>query len=59
MDLTKTPRKVWEHANPKSTAMWAFMQEANKLHGLNLTVYTPELIIFVSLIVYLLVLGIQ
>ncbi|KAF5555663.1 acetoacetate ligase [Fusarium napiforme] len=39
MDLTKTPRKVWEHPNPKSTAMWAFMQEANKLHGLNLKTF--------------------
>ncbi|CCT67101.1 related to acetoacetyl-CoA synthetase [Fusarium fujikuroi IMI 58289] len=39
MDLTKTPRKVWEHPSPKSTAMWAFMQEANKLHGLNLETF--------------------
>ncbi|KAF4502068.1 acetoacetate- ligase [Fusarium agapanthi] len=39
MDLTKTLRKVWEHPNPKSTAMWAFMQEANKLHGLNLKTF--------------------
>ncbi|KAF9768763.1 hypothetical protein IL306_013894 [Fusarium sp. DS 682] len=39
MDLSKTPRKVWEHPDPKSTAMWAFMQEANKLHGLNLKTF--------------------
>lgn len=38
MDLTKVPRKVWEHPDPKSTAMWAFMQEANRIHGLNLKV---------------------
>lgn len=40
MDLTKVPRKVWEHPDPKSTAMWAFMQDANRLHGLNLKVWT-------------------
>ncbi|KAM0561796.1 hypothetical protein ACHAPJ_002967 [Fusarium lateritium] len=39
MDLTKVPRKVWEHPNPKSTAMWAFMQEANRRYGLNLTTF--------------------
>ncbi|KAK7430357.1 hypothetical protein QQZ08_003105 [Neonectria magnoliae] len=36
MDLETMPRKVWEHPDPKSTAMWAFMQEANKRYGLNL-----------------------
>ncbi|KAF4986737.1 hypothetical protein FDECE_15795 [Fusarium decemcellulare] len=36
MDLNKVPRKVWEHPDPKSTAMWAFMQEANTRYGLNL-----------------------
>lgn len=42
MDLNKVPRKVWEHPDPKSTAMWAFMQEANRRHGLNLKVYQLE-----------------
>ncbi|KAM5342417.1 hypothetical protein ACJ41O_013383 [Fusarium nematophilum] len=36
MDLEKVPRKVWEHPDPKSTEMWAFMQEANQRYGLNL-----------------------
>ncbi|CAF3486207.1 unnamed protein product [Fusarium graminearum] len=39
MDLTKVPRKVWEHPDPKSTAMWAFMQDANRIHGLNLKTF--------------------
>lgn len=38
MDVTKMPRKLWEHPDPKSTAMWQFMQEANKTHGLDLQV---------------------
>lgn len=32
------PRKLWEHPNPKGTAMWEFMQEANRRHGLELEV---------------------
>lgn len=32
------PRKLWEHPNPKSTAMWHFMQESNKRYNLNLKV---------------------
>ncbi|PTD05437.1 Acetoacetyl-CoA synthetase [Fusarium culmorum] len=39
MDLTKVPRKVWEHPDHKSTAMWEFMQDANRLHGLNLKTF--------------------
>ncbi|KAF4975195.1 hypothetical protein FZEAL_7980 [Fusarium zealandicum] len=39
MDLSKTPRKVWEHPDPKSTAMWAFMQESNRRYGLNLKTF--------------------
>ncbi|KAH7396406.1 hypothetical protein BKA66DRAFT_263485 [Pyrenochaeta sp. MPI-SDFR-AT-0127] len=30
------PRKLWQHANPKSTAMWKFMQRANRKRGLNM-----------------------
>lgn len=33
------PRKLWEHPNPKSTAMWAFMQEANTRFGLNMSTF--------------------
>ncbi|KAH7165944.1 hypothetical protein EDB81DRAFT_268117 [Dactylonectria macrodidyma] len=40
MELDKTPRKVWEHPDPKSTAMWAFMQESNKRFGLNLKTFS-------------------
>ncbi|KAF5027287.1 hypothetical protein F66182_630 [Fusarium sp. NRRL 66182] len=39
MDLTKVPRKVWEHPDPKSSKMWAFMQESNRLYGLNLKTF--------------------
>ncbi|KAI5461402.1 hypothetical protein BGZ63DRAFT_464023 [Mariannaea sp. PMI_226] len=40
MELDKMPRKLWEHPNPKSTAMWAFMQQANRKFGLNLKTFT-------------------
>lgn len=33
-----TPRKLWEHPDPKSTAMWKFMQEANAKRGLQMQV---------------------
>ncbi|GJN75426.1 hypothetical protein PLICBS_009525 [Purpureocillium lilacinum] len=36
MDVNATPRKLWEHPNPKSTSMWRFMQDANRKHGLSL-----------------------
>lgn len=32
------PRKLWEHPDPKSTAMWRFMQDANAKYGLNMQV---------------------
>lgn len=32
------PRKLWEHPDPKSTAMWKFMQSANRKWGLNMKV---------------------
>lgn len=32
------PRKLWEHHDPKSTAMWQFMQECNRRFGLNMQV---------------------
>ncbi|KHO00292.1 acetoacetyl-CoA synthase [Metarhizium album ARSEF 1941] len=36
MEFEQTPRKLWEHPDPKSTAMWAFMQDANAKYGLNM-----------------------
>lgn len=30
------PRKLWQHADPKSTEMWRFMQRANQTRGLNM-----------------------
>ncbi|KAH8205188.1 hypothetical protein TruAng_000600 [Truncatella angustata] len=33
------PRKLWEHADPKSTNMWKFMQKVNGKHGLNLNTF--------------------
>jgi hypothetical protein len=36
--VTATPRKLWQHANPKGTAMWAFMQRVNAKRGLELSV---------------------
>jgi acetoacetyl-CoA synthetase len=41
MDPNKMPRKLWEHSDPKSTAMWKFMQDANQRYGLNLKVSEP------------------
>lgn len=38
MDPNKLPRKLWEHPDPKSTAMWKFMQDLNRSHGLTLDV---------------------
>jgi acetoacetyl-CoA synthetase len=38
MEFETTPRKLWEHPDPKSTAMWAFMQDANAKYGLNMQV---------------------
>jgi acetoacetyl-CoA synthetase len=38
MEFDKAPRKLWEHADPKSTAMWAFMQAANAKYGLKMQV---------------------
>lgn len=42
MDMDKMPRKLWEHPNPKGTAMWHFMQESNKLYNLNMKVRPPS-----------------
>lgn len=33
------PRKLWEHPNPKSHRMWAFLQKANKRHSLSLQTF--------------------
>lgn len=38
MDASTTPRKLWEHPDPKSTQMWQFMQGINKKFGCNLQV---------------------
>ncbi|KAG9234735.1 acetoacetyl-CoA synthetase-like protein [Amylocarpus encephaloides] len=34
-----TPRKLWEHPNPKSTEMYKFMQDINKKHCLQLKTF--------------------
>ncbi|KAH6864277.1 hypothetical protein B0T12DRAFT_431208 [Alternaria alternata] len=34
-----TPRKLWEHPDPKSTAMWKFMQDANARRGLHMQTF--------------------
>lgn len=39
MDPTTVPRKLWEHPNPSSTAMYAFMQTINKSHSLSLRTF--------------------
>ncbi|PQE28088.1 acetoacetate- ligase protein [Rutstroemia sp. NJR-2017a WRK4] len=39
MDSLQIPRKLWEHPNPKSTAMYRFMQEVNKKHNLQLDTF--------------------
>jgi hypothetical protein len=38
MEMDKMPRKLWEHPDPKSTAIWKFMEEANRRHGLKMGV---------------------
>lgn len=44
-DANRIPRKLWQHADPKSTTMWKFMQKANQERGLNMQVsfHTPRL----------------
>jgi hypothetical protein len=32
------PRKLWQHANPHSTAMWKFMQGVNRTRGRDMRV---------------------
>lgn len=39
------PRKLWEHPDPSSTAMYKFMQEINEKYGLK-----TKVIHFISLI---------
>ncbi|KAF2841360.1 acetoacetyl-CoA synthase [Patellaria atrata CBS 101060] len=34
-----TPRKIWEHPNPKGTSMWKFIESVNRRRGLNLKGY--------------------
>ncbi|KAA8573956.1 hypothetical protein MFRU_001g01880 [Monilinia fructicola] len=36
MNPTKLPRKLWEHSNPKGTAMYRLMQEINQKHNLRI-----------------------
>lgn len=43
MDSPKVGRKLWEHPNPESTAMYKFMQLANEKHNLKLKVYAYSL----------------
>jgi len=35
---SRLPRKLWEHPDPTSTAMWRFMQDSNARHGLQMQV---------------------
>ncbi|KAM3513668.1 hypothetical protein MY11210_002679 [Beauveria gryllotalpidicola] len=39
MDPEAMPRKLWEHANPKTTEMWQFMQNCNNRFGLNMQTF--------------------
>ncbi|KAI4949397.1 hypothetical protein J4E91_005136 [Alternaria rosae] len=34
-----TPRKLWEHPDPTSTAMWKFIQDANAKRGLQMQTF--------------------
>lgn len=40
------PRKLWEHPNPKETAMGQFMEDCNRRFGLkmqvSLVIYPPH-----------------
>ena len=36
MDAHAVPRKLWEHPDPQSTAMWRFMQDVNTKRGLRM-----------------------
>lgn len=40
MDSNDSPRMLWKHSNPQSTAMYSFMEEVNKKQGLELKVCT-------------------
>lgn len=40
MDSNDSPRMLWKHPNPQSTAMYSFMEEVNKKQGLQLKVCT-------------------
>ncbi|KAL2119252.1 hypothetical protein VTJ04DRAFT_6212 [Mycothermus thermophilus] len=35
----EVPRKLWEHPNPESTAMYHFLQDVNRKYGLNLKTF--------------------
>ncbi|TLS30731.1 hypothetical protein PpBr36_03132 [Pyricularia pennisetigena] len=39
MDPSKMPKKLWEHPDPKSTAMWQFMQQINDKHSVDLKTF--------------------
>jgi hypothetical protein len=41
-----TPRKLWQHADPESTAMWKFMQKANQKRGLSMQVSRVGIFLF-------------
>jgi acetoacetyl-CoA synthetase len=38
MNVQELPRKLWAHANPKSTAMYKLMEEINEKQGIRLKV---------------------
>ena len=33
MDVSKAPKKLWEHPNPKETPMWKFKESLEKDSG--------------------------
>ena len=37
--VTKLPKLLWEHPDPKSTPMWAFLQHVNEKNGLQFKTY--------------------
>lgn len=41
--VTKLPKLLWEHPDPKATPMWAFLQHVNQKYGFQFTTY-PELL---------------
>jgi hypothetical protein len=53
-----TPRKLWQHPDPKSTAMWKFMQKANTERGLNMQVSLSSIFAFAFVFAFAMVLHV-